>query len=69
MGERKDRMFIPHGTKDVLDTLVTKICETHGLEESTVRDMLSKGWQYHDNKWVKQGSVVILNPKIGKENG
>lgn len=68
MGDRKDRMYTPLSTKDRLDALVSSICEQHQLQESTVRDMLSAGWQYHGNKWVKhRGRGVESNLVIFDE--
>lgn len=53
MGDHKDRMYTALSTRDRLDELVSKICEKHQLQESTVRDMLSAGWKYQGEKWVK----------------
>lgn len=64
MGERnrpESPMVLTYSSKDTLDIMVHRICEETQLTEATVRDLLSHGYGYHENKWMKTRPVRIEN--------
>lgn len=47
MADRSDKLFSPQDTKDRLNSLVEGLVTKTNLKKDTIRDLLEKGWSFH----------------------